>query len=124
MTVLSVNKSPRRPPAYKPKKQKAVISTFQGFGPVRIEDAYDELTHHGFAVWMRLVVAETRELQQGRTKLAKWLGYSQCRSNTVLRELKRKGYISFVTNGAFRPTEVFIERKPILVARNQFVRLA
>lgn len=63
------------------------------------------------------------ELKAGRHPLAATLGYSPRRSNDVLRELDRKGYISFIRNGAWRATEVVIERKAIIPARGRFIRI-
>ena len=96
-------------------------ATFEGFGPIRIAEAYEELTRQGFAVWMRLVIMEYNELSN-RKVLAKVLGYSVARSNQILRELKRKGYISFIVGASWEPTEVVIERRPFLEGRGKFVR--
>lgn len=125
MSVLSVNrrKNRNKPPSRKPKKERLDPSDFEGLGPVRIEEAYSELSRNAFAVWMRLVVMEPDQLR-GRYEIARLLGYSPGRSNQVLMELKRKGYISFITHGKpFKPTEIFIERRPLVEARGKFVRV-
>ncbi len=121
MAVLRHNKKPT-PPRYKPDKQKGTPAAFSGFGPVRINAAYKELSHPGFAVWLRLLVAEDSELKAGRSEVACMLDKSRRSSNRVLLELSRKGYISFIHNGFGRPTEVVIERRVIIPNRG-FVRI-
>lgn len=97
---------------------------FPGHGPAKISEAYAELTHHGFAVWMRLMVATDDELRAGRRKMARLLGYGDERSNGVLRELKRKGYISFIVNDPGLPTQIVIERRALITSKARFVRLS
>lgn len=101
---------------------KATESDFYGEGPVSIDRAYIELSHHGFAVWIRLMVAIDAELRLGRKRLAKLLGYGAHRSNAVLLELKHKGYISWIVRPGL-PSEVVILRRAKLPARSKFIRI-
>jgi hypothetical protein len=125
MSILSSTKRKTRnkPPSSALKPERVDPAAFEGFGPVTIAAAYDELTRHAFAVWMRLVVMDDDELNN-RKKLAVTLGYCPGRSNQVLRELKRRGYISFIVGGPYQPTEVIIERRPFLESRGKFIRVA
>ena len=107
------------------KRQKATPEQYPAVGPVTIQKAYQELTHEGFAVWLRLMVATDAELRAGRGSLARLLGYSERRSNEVLRELNMKGYVDFDTVGGGRPTRVIIQRRALVNARaSQFARIA
>jgi len=123
VAVLRSNKKPS-PPRYKPDKQKGTPAAFLGFGPARIELAYKDLTNAAFAVWMRLVVADESDLKSGRAHIASLLGRSQRTSDRWLHELRRKGYISFIRKGSFRPTEIIIERQPLISARGRFLRIS
>lgn len=98
-------------------------SAYPNEGPVKVEDAYDELTHHAFAVWMRLMVASEPELRLGRMKLTRLLGYSHSRGNYVLLELRRKGYITWLTRPGM-PSHCVVNRRALISARTQFVRLS
>ena len=60
--------------------------------PASIQDAYEELSQEAFAVWIRMMLMTDSDLV-GRQKIAKLLGYSEGRSNAILRELKLKSYI-------------------------------
>lgn len=104
------------------KRFKATAEHFPGEGPSSIADAYDALSRHAFAVWMRLAVASSLELKGGRTGMADVIGYSGRRANEVLLELERKGFVSFIVNGVYRPTEIVIERRPMICRGDRFVR--
>jgi len=105
-------------------RSKATASQYPNDGPATIPVAYSELTPPAFAVWLRLMVESRDVLRIGRRKLAGLLDYSEKRSNVILRELYLKGYVSFVPNGPGRPTEIIIERRALISARDGFVRLS
>lgn len=96
-----------------------------GDGPISIKVAYDELSQEAFAVWIRLMVTTEEELRAGRGSVARLVGYSEGRSNEILRELKNKGYVEFNKGDhPGLPTEIIITRRPIVSGRNRFVKLS
>ncbi len=109
----------------KTRKCKALPENYPDQGPAKLDEAYGDLTRAAFATWIRLMVEprENETLKKGRGKVARMLGYSQRRSNEVLLELSRKGYVSFIFNGSGKPTEVVIERRAMISSRGNFVRL-
>lgn len=107
------------------RRQKATPEQFPGNGPVEIAKAYVELTQEAFAVWIRLMVMSEDELRSGRVGIARLLGYSERRSNEVLRQLEMAGYVSFQPNyGGGRLTRVNIMRRALISARTNFTRLS
>lgn len=89
-----------------------------------IPEAYGELSQEAFAVWIRLMIASDDELSRGRGWIAaNLLNYSEPRANTILRELKRKGYVEFKPDPG-RATTIIIKRRAKIVGRNRFVRLS
>lgn len=107
----------------KTNRLKATAADFFGEGPVAIDTAYRELSHHAFAVWIKLMVSSDEELRVGRRALAKFLGYGQHRSNAVLLELKNKGYVSWIVRPGL-PSEVVVMRRAKLPARSRFIRIS
>lgn len=93
--------------------------------PATIHEAYDELSQEAFAVWIRLTMATQHQLDSGRQKVAKILHYSEGRSNTVLRELRNKGYIRLMKGERIgTPTRIEFRRCPLISGRNRFVKLS
>ena len=97
----------------KEKRAKALPDTYPEEGPATIKEAYKTLSPPAFAVWMRLSVGKKEDLKSGRTNLSKLLGYSFRRSNEILLELARKGFICVLPNGPWRRTHIVILRKPL-----------
>lgn len=91
--------------------------------PATIEEAYAELSVPAFAVWIRLQMATPKQLL-GRAKIAKIIDYSSAQSDTILRELKYKGYIQMIANGQGKPSQLVIQRRTILSGPSSFVRLS
>lgn len=91
---------------------------------INLAEAYDALSQEAFAVWMRLHVASDDEMKH-RGKIARMLGYSEARSNSILRELRLAGYVTF-TPGPYSgaPTTINLERRCKLGKRSRFVRLS
>lgn len=102
-------------------KSKALPEAFPNEGPARLDEAYNTLTKAAFAAWIRMS-AESEALV-GRGHVARVLGYSPRRSNEVLRELARKGFVSFITQTG-KPTQVVIERRALISRRSNFARLS
>lgn len=93
--------------------------------PISIEKGYEELSHSAFSVWIRLMMVNDDKLKSGRLRMAKLLGYSDSRSDCVLRELKNKGYLRLIPgprNGT--PTVVEIRRRASISGRNRFLKLS
>lgn len=91
---------------------------------VTIKEAYDELSQEAFAVWMRLLVTLDSELARGRAHLAATLGYSEGRSNAILRELRHKCYIKFVKAARIgQPTTIQIQRRALISGPARIIRL-
>lgn len=92
--------------------------------PATIADAYNELSQEAFAVWMRLLVARDSELAKGRGPVADMLGYSEGRSNAILRELKHKEYIEFVKSDRIgEPTLIRILRRALVSGPSRIIRI-
>lgn len=86
--------------------------------------AYDELSHEGFAVWIRLLMADSAQLEAGRGELARMLGYSEGRSNAVLRELRAKRYITITPSKRVGlPTTIAINKHGLIGRRSAVVTL-
>lgn len=91
---------------------------------VPIEVAYSELSQEAFAAWIRLHVADKKEMI-GRKKMCKILEYSEGRSNVILRELKLKGYLKFIPGpNPGVPTKFLLIKKVLLAGNNQFINLS
>lgn len=92
--------------------------------PATIIEAYNELSQEAFAIWMRLLVATDTQLRQGRKSISSLVGYSEGRSNAILRELKLKGYIRFVRGDLPGiPTQIEIVRKALISGPAKVIRL-
>jgi hypothetical protein len=105
-------------------RKKALPEMFPGEGPCSLIEAYEELSRPAFAIWIRMAVAEHDDLRAGRTKLTALLGYSRRQGNELLKELERKGFVTFLPGGRWRKTIVVIARRPLLAAGNFFTRFA
>ena len=92
-------------------------------GSITIEEAYDELTHQAFSVWIRLMLAKPYQLT-GRAKTARMLNHSVSQFNAILRELKFKGYIKVTPQGRGRKTKLDIVLRPILSGPTGFITLS
>ena len=103
---------------------KAVPDVYPGEGPIELAEGYETLSRAAFAVWLRLAVADDDDLHGGRGHIASMLGYSPRRSNEVLLQLERAGYISFIPNGPWQPTTIVIERRPAVRRGSRVVRYA
>jgi hypothetical protein len=114
----------RRPLESKRERTKASPILFPDEGPCGLAEAYDQLTRGAFAIWIRMAVAERRELRVGRAKLSLMLGYSRRQGDELLRELERKGFVAFLPHGPWRRTVVVLTRRPLLERGHSFTRFA
>lgn len=105
-------------------RSKATRELFPWEGPADIETACDELSPPALSVWLRLISFEPKKLKSGRMSIAVGLGYSERRSNQILRELERKNYISFIPHGSGKPTEIVVERKLLIKSNYSVVRMS
>ena len=80
------------------RKSKALPGAYENEGVADLAQAYDELTHSAYAVWIRLMILHPAKLYDGKRELCRILGYSSKRGHEVLRELERKGYVDFVSS--------------------------
>ena len=103
---------------------KALPDRFENEGPIELPEAYEKLSHVAFAVWIRLSVASREDLHGGRQYIADMLGYSQRRSNEILLELERKGFIMFMPEGPWQKTSIAIMRKPLLRRGASFTKFS
>lgn len=101
---------------------KAIPETYTEEGPIDIIDAYQELSKSAFAVWIRLSVSSQEQLGSGRKNLSKILGYSYNRSNAVLYELEKKGFVVYLPGGPWKKTKFKVIRKPLLRRGHGFVK--
>lgn len=105
-----------------PRRRKPAVEDYPNDGPITIAGAYSELSAPAFGAWLRLLVEDVETLRRGRSACARILGKSVRRSNEILMELNRKGYVEFARGGPSRPTAIVINRRPLISARSGFVR--
>lgn len=88
---------------------------------MEIAEAYRELSRPAFAFWIRLQVAESKELVGGRKKLAKIMRISVRRMRRWTEELTKKGYIASARS---RPAseKFLVQRRGIVRAKHEFQR--
>lgn len=105
-------------------RKKALQNLYTEEGPIYIKDAYKILSTPAFSTWIRLSVASKKDLAGGRQHIANILGYSYTRSNSILLELKRNGFVLPIPNGPWKKTQFIVVRKPLLGSGHGFVRYA
>lgn len=93
------------------------------WAPVRIADAYQELSKEGFAVWILMAVTSAKVLESGLGKMASEFGYKERGFRKVLSELRNKGYVRYVTRTRL-PVPLQIARRPLLAGHDRFVKLS
>jgi len=92
--------------------------------PVTVEEAYEDLTHHAFAVWIRLLAHPKKEIFN-RKKISTMLDYSRQRCNEVLRELYHKSYIHIEPpTKPGQPSKITIVKRCKIVGPTQFLTLS
>ena len=108
------------------RKSKALPGAFQHDGTATINQAYSELSRSAFAVWIRLMAEPPDVLKLGKAHLAGLLGYGLRRTDEVLTELRRKGYIGVIRpEGVAAPLTIVIRRRALINARvGSFQRLS
>ena len=92
---------------------------------VALADAYDALSQEAFAIWIRLHLFTDDQLNSGRLSIASKTGYSESRINTILRELRLAGYLTF--HPSERPghtTQIKFARVCKISGPNRFVKLS
>lgn len=91
----------------------------------RIDEAYCDLTREAFAVWVRMSVDSKKVLEHsGVATLAERYRYKRRGFFDILRQLRNKGYVRFNTPPRGEIVSVFIERRPLLVGADHFVKLS
>jgi hypothetical protein len=105
-------------------RKKAAPEQYPDEGPCPLAEAYGQLSRPAFAIWIRMSVAPRAELRIGRAKLSRLLGYSRRQGDELLRELERKGFVTFIAHGPYRRTVVVITRKPLLEQGHSFTRFS
>lgn len=91
-------------------REKATTKLFKGEGPISIEDAYNDLPPNAFSVWIRLLDATSEQLRSGRKPLAKMLRRETGGVNKILRRLRRRGYVTWLTAPGKRMRLVILRR--------------
>jgi len=92
--------------------------------PATITEAFKELSKSAFAVWIRLMMVPEKQLVN-RIEMAKLLEYSPAQCNSILRELKQKGYLKMIRGSKVGdPTRFVIKRRAIIAGPNQFLSLS
>lgn len=88
----------------------------------RIEDAYLDLSQEAFCAWLLLCTVGAPVT--GRSKAASILKLSYRRSNSVIRELKNKGYLT-LRPGANPsiPTQILVTTQAVISGNAWIVRL-
>lgn len=89
-----------------------------------IQEVYYDLSQQAFAAWIRLMVSDEKEIAD-RKSISKTLCYSLSQTNTILKELRRKGYIKFERYGnPGRRSKLIFRKKTIISGPTRFVRLS
>lgn len=91
--------------------------------PTTIQTAYKELSKTAFSVWIRLMVADEKELI-GRDNIEEAIGFSQMQTTRILQELRRKGYVESIRKGNHGKVNLRVRRRALLSGKNSFIRLS
>lgn len=105
-------------------KHPAHPDNYPAEGPITLEEAWSELSHAEFALWVRLCAEPPDSLYQGRRGLAKRLGYSYRQFNELTRSLSHRRYISLHDGVRGNTTVLRIERRGVVGLQTSFLRLA
>ncbi len=83
---------------------------------IAIAEAYEELSASAFRAWVRMLACDEEELTGGVEALrANVLHISHTTIWTVLKELKRKGYLRlYKAQGVYHPTCVELRKRLVL----------
>jgi len=92
--------------------------------PALLAEAYSLLTPSAFAAWVRLMVEPGTRALVSRRNVARLLGLSFRAANAILRELYLKGFVCFDKVPGRATTGVILERRAMLVGRDQFIKLS
>lgn len=91
---------------------------------VTIVDAYNELSRTAFALWIRMCVHPTHELEKlGMYKLAKKFGYTRRTFYEQVQVLRNAGYVRYATTHG-RAAQIRIAKRPMLIGVDQFIKLS
>jgi len=90
---------------------------------IRLQDAWKDLTHTTFAVWVRMQNLDY-DMGSGIGKLSTHFGFGRVRFNEILKELERKGYIDVIpSKKRFEKSELTLIRHAIIYGPNSFVKM-
>jgi hypothetical protein len=90
-----------------------------------IEEAYNELSQEGFAVWIRLMVCTEDQLLSGKRELGKVCNYSVNRFYRIMSELHNKDFVRYIKpEGLGKPHVVLLHKRAMIAGRNHFVRIS
>lgn len=91
---------------------------------ITIAKAYSQLPRTAFALWIRMAVHPTHELETlGMYKLAKQFGYSRRTFYDQVQVLRNFGYIRYATVQG-RTSQIRLTKRPLLVGVDQFIKLS
>ena len=93
------------------------------FEPANLKEAWSELSYIAFGVWVRLQNLDFK-LDQGVTRLAKYLNMSQASLARVTNELSRSGYIYIERTPAGHKDLLVLVRRAVIYGDNTFVKLS
>lgn len=93
---------------------------------IRIDAAYADLTRPVFALWIRMMAEPRASLEKaGVVALAARFGYRKSAFIDALHQLRNKGYIRVQHQQAVGEySEIFIAKRPVLVAHDHFIKLS
>jgi hypothetical protein len=94
--------------------------------PVTILEAHEDLSPYAFKAWIRLMLVLNPMEVRGYDQIGKILGYKWRFTFSILKELKRKGYIKLERDphGVGQPIQLSILRRAKLVGKDHFIKFS
>lgn len=91
---------------------------------ITIAEAYDQLPRTAFALWIRMAVHPTHELETlGMYKLSKKFGYTRRPFYDQIQVLRNCGYLRYASEHG-RVANIRLTKKPLLIGVDQFIKLS
>lgn len=91
---------------------------------ITIVDAYDQLPRTAFALWIRMSVHPTHELENlGMYKLAEKFGYTRRPFYEQVQVLRNNGFLRYATEYG-RAAQIRLTKRPMLVGVDRFIKLS
>lgn len=91
--------------------------------PKQMQEAYKELSHKAFAVWVRLMAVSDQTLRGGWRVFMTFVRLQDVPCRRIVAELVAKGYMLVKNNGPGRPARFIIKKRCRIKGKSTFVRI-